>query len=176
MPENPFEPPQHVEPARVQSAVRKRSSGAFRAALLILAVPAIFNYLEFDAKYLMGYGIPSPTVFVMRTTNIVAMLCLLSALWFAGVIVLERIALALQGLFARQVDREQWLDPLYVAINRLAILAIPGAALWMIWVFAFYRSFVNPLVLSLTLGTLANLLGAMVYLPLLYQWYVMARR
>lgn len=176
MHENPFEPPRTVELKPAENVHRSRARFAFRATLLLMMVPALYNYLEFDAHILMGSGIPSLSAMVMRITNLVGILLAALSIWFAGFPLLEKLSSAVHLVFANHTRLEAWQAQLYMAIYRGAILAIPGAILWLVWVFGFYSMRINFFVISWAVGAPAHALAACVYGPLLVNWFRIARR
>jgi hypothetical protein len=78
-------------------------------------------------------------------------------------------------VFAHDTDRAGWLDALHKQLTWAPYLALPGAALWAIWVFGVYQLHVDFRLLSWAVGVPAHLLAACLYVPLLYAWYQLSR-
>lgn len=63
----------------------------------------------------------------------------------------------------------------YRSLNSLICVAIPDAALWMVWVFGFYHMHSDFYTISWAVGAPAHLLAACWYVPLVHRWYRLAR-
>jgi hypothetical protein len=173
--ENPYQSPQFWgETVNAEPSLRKRARRAFRVATLVLLIPAVYNYWAFDAHAIASSGLPSELASVYRTIDILGFVVGGTLIWLLGVPILEAIARLLRVLFANGTDRAAWQDILYRSLNWAAFLAIPGAALWAIWVFGFYQMKVDFYAISWAVGVPAHLLAACWYLPLIRGWYRLA--
>ena len=172
---NPFEPPRTPgEPPRV-SGLSSRAKLAWRTIVLLMMVPAIYNFLEFNAKVIMAPSAGSRLAPIEALTlwlgNSLLIVVGGIALWLFGLQLINALSMTIRRLFAPQCSAIAWQEPLERALYRAAILAIPGALLWMAWVFGFYEMQMNFYVLSWLIGIPAHILGACVYIPLIYGWY-----
>lgn len=174
MPENPYQSPQlSDESGDTEPDLRKRARLYFRLAASVLLIPAVYNYWAFDAHAIASGRLPSDLTTFYRTVNVVAFVIGVTLIWLLGLPILQAIAGSLHILFAKGTDRAAWQAALYRSLNGAVVLAIPGAALWAIWVFAFYQVGVNFYTISWAIGVPAHLLAACWYVPLIHCWYRM---
>ncbi|MEM1069001.1 MAG: hypothetical protein AAGG48_23220 [Planctomycetota bacterium] len=167
MNENPYQPP--MVPEEKESADKTRARRSFRLATVILWVPAVYNYLEFDAIALTG--LPGDVEWLYRSVNVVLLLTGFVLLWFIGLNLVERTSLLLHRVFASHTDVKDWQETLYRSVPRIVRLALFGAGLWLIWIVGFYRMDWDFYTLSWVIGVPAHALAACWYLPLLVRWY-----
>lgn len=140
-----------------------------RIALLILLLPAGFNFVSFnfpDPRYL-----DSPIYNLFRALNAIGFVAIAGAVWFLGLAVLEGLTRLLHAIFARRSEIHDWRMTLYLILGRAPAFAIAGAVLWTIWVAAFYQLQVGFYTISVPIGIASHLLAAGLYLPLFYRWY-----
>jgi len=172
---NPYQSPGlYNEPFDAERILQRRARFCFRFATFVLLIPAVYNYWAFDAQAIASGRLPSDFATFYRTVNVVAFVTGATVIWFLGLPVLQAIAGVLRMVFANDTNGATWQRVLYRSLNRAAVLAIPGAALWAIWVFAFYRMGVNFYKLSWAIGVPAHLLAACWYIPLIHRWYRVA--
>jgi hypothetical protein len=138
---------------------------------LVLLVPAVYNYWAFDTHVIATSRLPSDLAILYRTVNVLAFFVGGSLIWFLGVPLLETTARLVRIVFAHGADRTAWQETLYRSLSWTAFVAIPGAILWVIWVFAFYQKKMNFSTISWAVGIPAHVLAACLYLPLIYGWY-----
>ena len=175
MTENPYQSPDvPSEAVNAGSSLRKRARLSFRVAALVLLIPAVYNYWEFDANVIASSRLPGDLANLYRMINVLGFIVGGSLIWFLGVPLLEATSRLIRIVFANGTDRTAWLETLYRSLNRTAFLAIPGAALWVIWVFVFYQKQMNFYTVSWAVGIPSHLLAACVYLPLIHGWYRLA--
>ena len=167
--ENPFQPPQATD-LYVEHPARRRAKVAWLIINLMLIVPATYNALEFSALKMGTRLTPREALFVWGG-NLVLIVIGGFLCWLLGLRIIERMSLFIRSLLAGKADKSDWQEILYLGIYRAAILSIPGAILWMVWGFAFYRMQIDFFVISWVIGVPAHLLGAAVYLPIVYGWY-----
>lgn len=167
--ENPFQPPSTTDLSR-SIVSPNRNTSLWLILNLTLFVAAFYNALEFNAQF-MGTRMSPRGALILWILNLLSVCAGGFLIWLFGLGLLERLSLLLRGLIARRSDRAAWQDCLYEALKRAAILSIPGAILWIVWVFAFYRLKMNFFVISWVVGVPAHVLGAAVYVPLLLRWY-----
>lgn len=85
---------------------------------------------------------------------------------------LEVVAKTLRRLFASEVPMPVWLEPLYTGTAPLRWAAPFGAALYIAWMGLIYSNLsLNTLILCNLFAVAGHLLGAAVYLPILWAWY-----
>lgn len=165
---NPYESPRFPAVQRLPvNEGRATALRSVRIALLILLVPAVYNFICFNFQL--------PTPFVYRAINTIGLLLIVIAVWFFGLAVLEFACRGIHSIAARNATLEDWKATLYVILGRTPWFAIPGAALWAIWVLAFYQLDVAFYDVSLPVGIAAHVLGACLYVPLIYRWYRLER-
>jgi hypothetical protein len=139
----------------------------------VLLIPALYNYWAFDALAVSPLSADLARLF--RTLNLLGLAFAFALIWLFGLVALERIAGLVRRVFANEIDRDQWLAVLHKRLTRAPYLAIPGAALWGIWVFGFYDLRIGFQTISWSVGVPAHLLAACLYLPLIHDWYQLAR-
>ncbi len=173
MTENPYQSPSFVVKGnRAESSLRHEARRSFRTAALILFLPAAYNYWAFD-RYAVG-RLHEDIASVCRVANMLGLVIGAGLIWHVGLPCLEAIAQCLRIVFARSTDREAWDETLYRSLRSVVYLAIPGAVLWMGWVFGYYHMLGDFYTLSWAIGIPAHLLGACWYVPLAYRWYRLA--
>ena len=175
MTENPYQSSEvPCDAVKAESSLRERARLSFRVATLVLLIPAVYNYWAFDAIAIASSGLPSDLANLYRTVNVIGFFVGGSLIWFLGVPLLEATARLVRIVFANGTDRTAWQETLYRSLSWTAFLAIPGAALWVLWVFAFYQKNMNFYTISWSAGIPAHLLAACLYLPLIHGWYRLA--
>lgn len=174
--ENPYQSPDaSSETVNAGPCLREQAGRSFRIATLVLLIPAVYNYWAFDAYVIGSSRLPSDLANLCRLLNVLGFIVGGSLIWFLGVPLLETSARLIRTVFANGTDRTAWLETLYRSLNWSAFLAIPGAVLWMIWVFVFYQKNMDLYTISWAVGIPAHLLAACLYLPLILGWYRLAR-
>lgn len=173
--DNPYESPGADTQASVREDNGSRAVRRFRMVFLTLLIPALYNYWEFDAEAIGQGGFAMSQRILFRATNILGFVLGGLLLWRYGVPILEKISNGLRARWAPAVSGEVWRGVLYRAITRAFYLAVPGAALWAIWVFCIYELQLNFTAISILIGFPAHVLGAAVYLPLLVKWFQLAK-
>jgi len=158
-----------------EDGLRTQAMLSLRIAILILSVPAAYNYLAFDAHAIRSSNLPSDIQWLYRTINLFAFVVAEVLLWTFGLRVLESMAALIRTLIAKNAAPSEWQKVLHRSMRSLAFLAVPGAVLWMMWVYGLYEAGVSYLKISWIIGVPAHLLTACWYLPLIYQWYQLAK-
>jgi hypothetical protein len=172
--ENPYQSPEcPAGAARTESGLRKRARRSLHVAVVMLLVPALYNYWAFDA--LTVSPLPADLVRLFRTLNLLGLVFAFALVWLFGLAALELMARLVRTVLARETIESEWLAVLHKTVSWAPYLAIPGAALWGIWVFGFYQMRINYQSLSWVVGVPAHLLAACWYLPLVHGWYQLAR-
>jgi hypothetical protein len=146
-----------------------QATRSFRALAFVLLLPAVYNYWEFDVHAVSH--LPSFDAVICRTINILGFVVGVVLVWYFGMPVLEGISRLLRILFAGGTDSTAWQEVFYQSCARAPYLAIGGAALWFLWVFAFYEIRINFFLISWAVGIPAHVLAACWYVPLIYRWY-----
>lgn len=171
MNQNPYTQPesqQTVIPALDVDQTSARRS--VRTALLVLLLPAVYNFCCFNFPGRLATGQASvPVVFVIA--NSAGLIAVAAAIWFFGYQALELIVRLIHSIVARHSKFEQWRHALHVTLVRLPVFAIFGAILWVIWVAAFYQAGIGFYTISWPIGLAAHLLAAGLYVPLIYRFY-----
>ena len=173
MTDNPYQSPGVVgESSDAESSVRREARRWFHSAVGILFLPAVYNYWAFDA-YAVG-RLHEDIASLYRVVNMLGLGIVAALIWYLGLPCLEAIAQCLRIVFARSADREAWDETLYRSLRTVVYLVVPGAVLWIIWVFGVYQMHGDFYAMSWAIGIPAHLLGACWYVPLAYRWYRLA--
>jgi hypothetical protein len=171
--DNPYESPKLFgDSTSAASQERVQGQRSFRTTAFVLFLPAIYNYWAFDAGEVSR--LPDDLANLCRTANILGLVVGGVLIWFLGLPSLELLSRFLRGVFAGGTDHVAWQGILYRSLSLTPYLAVPGAALWAIWVFCFYQLNTDFYVISWSVGIPAHLLGACWYVPLIYRWYRLA--
>ena len=173
MSDNPYQTPQSVaEPYPLRTNVRTLAEWRVRTALLILLVPAIYNFVCFS--YTIGISqIVYPFFVISLVMNSLGFMFVVAMVWFFGLKILELFTWLAYRSMSRKANLDDWLKALYQTLDQTPIFAVLGAILWTLWVVGFYHLQVGFYAISVPLGIVAHLLAAALYLPLLYRWYRM---
>ena len=167
---NPYQSPKTPTlQETVANADRVAAMRNVRIALLIMLAPAIYNLVCFSFRSTNEPEFPIHALY--RTVNSIGMALAAAAVWFSGLAALELISRVIHSILARSSNVDDWVKPLYWTIRRFPVFAIFGAALWAIWVFAFYQLNMRFYAVSVPIGIAAHLLAAGLYIPLAYQWF-----
>ncbi len=145
-----------------------------RMAMLILLVPAGYNFICFNFPS-NADQIDLPIYTLYRAVNLVGLVLVVSVVWFFGLTFCELVTGGIHAIVARKSRLEDWKAALYRTLRRAPVLAVPGAALWAIWVAAFYQARLGFFVVSVPVAVAGHLLAACLYVPLIYRWYKMER-
>ena len=172
---NPYQPPD------VQSTLSSSqidgwhiACHSLRLALLILLVPAVYNFVCFHLRY-NGSRIDLSMDTVFLAINSCGFLLIAAAIWFLGVLALEFITRVLHSIFSRSSRLDDWREALYDILRRAPFFAVPGAVMWVIWVHAFYQLRLGFYAVSVPIGIVAHVIAACFYVPLIYRWYKLER-
>lgn len=168
---NPYQPPSSSPATETDfAALRAIARQAVRRSLLILSVPAFYNYCAFDAQAIVGAGTPPGLALLYRAANLLGSVVGGALVWFLGLPLIELFSHGLRLLVARTADASVWNRTLYEALRRSPYLAVPGAVLWAVWVFGFYQLRIDIVTISWVVGVPAHLLAAALYFPLICRW------
>lgn len=171
--ENPYESPRHMgETAISPTPLQVQATRWFRALVLVLLLPAVYNYWEFDAYVVSHF--PKQIAGNPRSANVLGLVIGVALLWFFGMPTLETLARFVRIVFAGGTDQAAWQEVLYRSLKRALYLAVGGAVLWSIWVFGFYEMKSDFYAISWAVGVPAHVLGACWYVPLIHRWYRLA--
>jgi hypothetical protein len=169
---NPYESPQ--TPAALPNDDRRTANRSVRLALVILLIPAIYNFICFNFPS-DGNLDELPIYGVYRTFNSIGLLLVVVAVWLLGLKFLEFLTGGIHSVFAQKSNLKDWNEALYAIVRQMPLFAVPGAVLWAIWVLAFYQLQLGFYTISLPIGILSHVLAAFLYVPLIYRWYKMER-
>ena len=168
---NPYESPEVLTALQSTPNVdRVKALRSVRIALLILLVPAVYNFVCFNL-YLNPRRIQLPLHSVYVTVNSLGIVLITFVIWCFGLAILEFVAGGLHSILARKSLLDDWKSTMYVIVRRAPKFAVAGAVLWVIWVAAFYQLRLDFYVVSVPVGVAAHLLAACLYIPLFYRWY-----
>lgn len=153
---------------------RRTANRSVRIALVILLIPAIYNFICFNFPF-SGNRVEPPIYSVYRTVNSIGLVLTVAGIWFFGLKLLELLTGGIHSLVARKSTLDDWKEALYAILRRMPLFAVPGAVLWAIWVLAFYQLHLGFYTVSIPIGILSHVLAAFLYVPLIYRWYKMER-
>jgi hypothetical protein len=178
---NPYEAPKSFDQVATtpQSAERSAARKNIRHALLILVIPAVWNYGCLFWPDLIAIPQPrvEPTfldsaVQVMSLGNLLLIVAAFIGLWFCALKVLDWIAMTVHRLFGGHTTRTQWLESMYYSLWTLRWAARLGAVCWIAWlILFFYARAGDPFWTCFLMGTIGHLIGAWVYGTVFYNWY-----
>jgi len=173
MNENPYQPPQTVEPelglVEVDPAQRLRARRCWQVAALILLLPAMNNLWLFE-DLLASQGGPG-LIPAARWTNAILLASAFAAAGLGGLNLLEWITDRLRRRLGEPPHAGQWRSALYQTLGQSIYFAIPGALLWKAWLMGYYQWHLDFQRISIPTAILAHLLAAGLYLQLAYRWY-----
>ena len=167
---NPYAPPEaSTEPDNQQS--RSSAARGLRLSLAALLFPALYNFAWYHALLSVPTGVANVYGFI----NGLGLAVLIIAIWFFGLAAFELAARLLFKLFARYSKIEEWNSILYSSLNASPGFALCGAALWILWIVAFYELEVSFYTVSIPVGITAHLLAAGLYLPMFHRWFCLEK-
>lgn len=170
---NPYESPT-VPAGRPSptSPARRAAQRSVRLTLLFLLVPAAYNLVFYPSKYV---GVEFPLHVLYHPVQTLALIIIGLAIWFFGLKLLESATAGIHGVLGRSSRLADWQATLFIMLRRAPFLALPGAALWGLWVFAVLGQHVNFYAASIPTAIAAHILAACLYLPLAYRWFQLER-
>ncbi|MCA9193504.1 MAG: hypothetical protein KDB03_17150 [Planctomycetales bacterium] len=110
----------------VAIASRVRAQKCLRAVLLLLLIPAIYNYVEFDMEAIGSQQLPGFVPHLFRSVNILGMVVGTLLIWKVGLRILEIFALGIRTFVGRRIEFTAWMDVFYGSITNAVWLAVPG--------------------------------------------------
>lgn len=172
---NPFESPRFsgLKSNRETSCGRRAAMRRLRWSLLILLVPAVYNYVCFD-RVALGTGVRASDeiyVSVFRFINLGGMALLSVVLWFFSLGALEWLITLIFRVLRCRSSLPDWHAALYEVLGSLVWFSLAASALWMSWTIGFYDLGIGFYAVSYPVGILAHLLAAGLYVPLAYRWF-----
>lgn len=156
------------------AGLRANALRRIRYALLILLLPAIYNFICFSLLVDSLVG-DLHMWMIYWAVNGMGFAALATAVWFLGLRLLEVWTVVVHKIFGSKATLENWNAALYEVLVRGPLLAVLGAIVWGIWVVAYYHLSVGFYMISIPTGIAGNLLAACLYVPLLYRWYSLER-
>jgi hypothetical protein len=179
---NPYEAPESLDQAVAAPRLAERPVAlkTIRDALLILAIPAVWNYgCLFWSEFA---GVPrdgrmfdaddDPVIRVMAVGNLFLLAATFLGLWLFALKILDGIALAVHHFFGGRTSNTEWLESMYYSLWTLLWASRLGAVCWIVWLILFFyaRTF-DPFWTCFVMGTVGHLIGAWVYGTVFYNWY-----
>ncbi len=156
------------------AGLRANALRRIRYALLILLLPAIYNFICFSLLVDSLVG-DLHMWMIYWAVNGMGFAAFATAVWFLGLRLLEVWTVVVHKIFGSKATLENWNAALYEVLVRGPLLAVLGAIVWGIWVVAYYHLSVGFYMISIPTGIAGNLLAACLYVPLLYRWYSLER-
>lgn len=157
--------------AGCRSPLERRAVGYVRRAALYATVGALVYFVDVLAEDVALYGLRRTVVVDVDVFFAAAALAVVGvALWLRGSALFRLAFTVLHRLAAGRVSLSAWNDAAFEALWRLPRAALAGAVL-----FAVYwgsRDWPWPSgIRSPIFGTIANVVGAWCYLPILWRWW-----
>lgn len=146
---------QNARPNQERQAALRR----VRIALLLLLVPAIYNFISFSSCP-NGNRIGLRIHGISQTLNSNGFILIVAATWFFGLRAFELVTGGIHSIVARNSKLSDWKEPLYINLRRAPFFAVPGAVLWAICVMAFYQLQLGFYPVSVPIGIAAHILAA----------------
>jgi hypothetical protein len=149
-----------------QSAIR-------RAALIGVVAPG-FEYARFwrwGIEHQAWHGELGGFFVVSAIAGIVALVLGFTLVWFIGYPLLLYVAHMLRVVVAPRVSAEDWLGVIDRALRIAPFVAALGVVTWLVYSLGNFGGWPGDVVF----GVIGNLLGALVYGPMLVGWYRAAR-
>lgn len=146
---------------------------SLRISLVLLLIPAAYNFGSYSMS--LSPKVHGDFLKLLTYGGLVGIALAITAIWLLGLPLLELITYVLHAIFGRRSSLAQWKQELYLTVRRLPWFAIPGAMIWSAWTFAFYQVGLDFMAISLPAAVAAHIIGALVYFPLLYRWYVLEK-
>jgi hypothetical protein len=178
---NPYEAPQSLDQvvAAPQSADRSVARKNIHHALLILLIPALWNYgclFWPDLIAIPRYsGKPvnlDPVARAASWGSFVLIAVTFIGLGLFALKILDGIAIFVHRCVGGQTTRTAWLESMYFSLWTLRWASRLGAVWWIVWLIVFFyaRAF-DPFWTCFIMGTVGHLIGAWVYGTIFYNWY-----
>jgi hypothetical protein len=182
---NPFAPPtaQFIPQAKLLvNRDRKLARWSLLLSYLFLAIAAVFNNWAFLASIPFGMGPrsgPFVSVFDVSISYSVTALIVVTgfgiAWFFLGLGILETLTRVLHSVFSKKETVSPWIKQLHIVCKQSLLFALPGALLWVFWVYGFYFLEIEFYALSVPVGVAAHVLAAGFYLQLFVRWFLVER-
>jgi hypothetical protein len=170
---NPYEAPAYSGRSQepTNSSPRRVARKRLRLAILVLFIPAAYNYYCFDKAALGNVHPAGAYEIVARSINIGGIIMATCLLWFLCLPMLELMTWWIFRVVLKSERFESGMNALYESLRFAVYFALVGALLWMIWNVGYYDCHIDFFTISIPVGILANFLAAGVYIPLAYRWH-----
>lgn len=167
MTSNPYAPPSttldlaNLPDLELRSLALRR----FQHSCWILSFPALLNWVFFNWRLRPEYVLVNCLGFVV--------LAIVVAIY--GFRIVERLSSTIQRIVCRNEARQEWERALWQSLVSLPGFIAAGSVLWTLWVIGFYVKDINFVLISYAVGIPAHVLAACFYVPLITNWFRIAR-
>ena len=177
---NPYQSP-HIDESSLQDGSSDQRSNALflvRWTIVMLLIPGAWNFYCFHfvrATHRLifndGYIIHPNVQWLFACVNFVLSAGLIAFVWFAGLKTLDCVGVVAHHLFAEEMPQQQWLASMYDSLWPLKWIAPVGAVSWMLWLYLYFYTNFQVIVINLALGGFGHILALLVYGNIFYRWY-----
>jgi hypothetical protein len=170
---NPYETPTYSGPSqeKADTAGRLAARKRLRLAIIILMIPAAYNYYCFDKVAIGNANFVGAYEIVARSINVGGIMMAACLLWFLCLPMLELMTWWKFQVVSKSDRLDDGMNALYESLKFAVYFALSGALLWMVWNVGYYDLKIDFYMISIPVGILANLLAAGIYVPLAYRWH-----
>ncbi len=175
---NPYAAPvsELTAPQAASHELELLATRRFRTAVGLLLPPALFNCVAVTLPRFVDSGrVPATDswAFFSLAVTIVGMVFLLGIavfLWFRGTMLLMFITALLHPLLGGRTERNGWIDAALEGTRGFVVAAVLGSIVWLTYdILLFFQP--SHYSFFLFFGTLAHILGAIMYVPILVKWF-----
>lgn len=138
---------------------------SYRRALLIASIAPVFEYIRF---ILFGGSI-------LYLSVIIVFACIFAVsvpvLWLLGFRIIMFVSAIFHFVFGGSTSREDWQRATIISLWSLPYGCAVGVVLWLTYSLGHFGGWPSDVIF----GTLANFVGASLYLPIIRRWFNLRR-
>ena len=137
----------------------------YRRALLIALIAPVFEYVRFIlfSGSLLYAGVVIGVAFIFIVS--------ITALWFLGFRVILSISAVFHFMLGGSTTRAEWQQATFGGLWPLPYGCALGAVIWLTYSLGRFGGWPSDVIF----GTLANLIGAWLYLTIFRRWFILRR-
>jgi len=164
---NPYAPPSTSDDLAPlpDPELRAMAQRRFHRSCWILSFPALLNWVFFNWRLRPEYVL----------VNCLGLVVLAIVVAHYGFRIVERLSSTIQRIACRNDAWQEWDRVLWKALVALPGFIAIGSLLWTLWVIGFYVMDINFVLISYAVGIPAHVLAACFYVPLITNWFRIAR-
>jgi hypothetical protein len=138
---------------------------SYRRALLIALIAPVFEYVRFIlfSGSILYAGVVIVFAFIFAVS--------VPALWFLGFRVIMFVSAVFHFVFGGTTTRAEWQQATFSGLWPLPYGCALGVVIWLSYSLGSFGGWPSDVVF----GTLANLVGAWLYLTIFWRWFVLRR-